>query len=366
MSAETPSATPAAQPLREDIIESAVRFLTDPKVQSSTLAKKISFLETKGLTNAEIEDALARAKNSSPSTAAAAATTTTTETSQQKQQQQDVAAPAPVYGYAQQMAPPPPVRPHLDWKDYFIAAVVAGGLGYGVYILAKKFIAPLLAARDDKERLEQEKEMLLEQNELTRKQLESLNETTTRALDAMASQSQKTSEAIEGMTAILDKISEQEDERNASVLRLQLSLNDLQREIAALASKSAGSGDASAIADVQSDIRSLRSLLLSRRVPAYGSSPVNRPTTPTASSVSATAASPTQNADAPAQDSSSELATTNTATAAATSTVAAAAVSAASPLSVSSVPTPSIPAWQLGLMNGDASSASTDKGKEAA
>ncbi|KAJ2583641.1 peroxisomal membrane protein pex14, partial [Coemansia sp. RSA 1804] len=51
------SAAPAKQPqqaLREDVIESAVRFLTDPKVQSSTLAKKISFLETKGLTTGEI------------------------------------------------------------------------------------------------------------------------------------------------------------------------------------------------------------------------------------------------------------------------------------------------------------------------
>ncbi|KAJ2189184.1 peroxisomal membrane protein pex14, partial [Coemansia sp. RSA 353] len=65
--------------LREDVIESAVRFLMDPKVNSSTLAKKVSFLESKGLTNAEIEDALARAKNtphaSESNTTATSATT---------------------------------------------------------------------------------------------------------------------------------------------------------------------------------------------------------------------------------------------------------------------------------------------------
>ncbi|KAJ1844199.1 peroxisomal membrane protein pex14, partial [Coemansia sp. RSA 486] len=176
--------TPA---LREDIIESAVRFLSDPKVQSSTLAKKISFLETKGLTNPEIEDALARAKNAQQGGANSAG-----EAAQQQHQLQQtgVASPvsaAPGYGYAQQMAPPtPPPRPHLDWKDYFIAAVVAGGLGYGLYMFAKKYIKPLLMVRDDNERLEQEKKLLVEQNDFTRKQLEVLTDSTTRILETIS------------------------------------------------------------------------------------------------------------------------------------------------------------------------------------
>ncbi|KAI8320278.1 hypothetical protein GQ54DRAFT_312802 [Martensiomyces pterosporus] len=340
----SPSAVSAAQPLREDIIESAVRFLTDPKVQSSTLAKKISFLETKGLTNAEIEDALARAKSQPPSAASASST----QGSAASEQQQSTAAtgpatPAPVYGYAQQMAPPaPPPRPHLDWKDYFIAAVVAGGLGYGLYILAKKFISPLLAARDDRERLEEEKRLLLEQSELTRKQLGALNESTAKALDAMAVQSQKTNEAIEGMATILDRISTQETEHNASARRLQLTLEDLQKEVAALGSKGPRPSDTSTIADVQSDIRSLRSLLLSRRVPA------GRPSTPT----TAATASPQLPAITPAEEQSSVIPDPT--------------YSSRSP-SASGVPTPTIPAWQLGLINGDsASSGSSDKGKEAA
>jgi peroxin-14 len=36
------------------------------------------------------------------------------------------------------MAPPPlPPRPSYDWRDIFIAAVLAGGVGYGVWTLAK-------------------------------------------------------------------------------------------------------------------------------------------------------------------------------------------------------------------------------------
>ncbi|KAJ2827654.1 peroxisomal membrane protein pex14, partial [Coemansia furcata] len=271
MSAEAqPSLAVSAQVLREDIIESAVRFLADPKVQSSTLAKKVSFLETKGLTNAEIEDALARAKNHHTTSEGQQADGTVTVRS----------GPAPAYGYAQPLAPPAaPPRPHLDWKDYFIAAVVAGGLGYGLYMLAVKYIRPLLLARDDNRRLEEEKKLLVEQNELTRKQLEALSESTTRILDTIARQSQKTTDAIEGMASVMDKIAEQELEHTSSARRLQITLEDLQREISALSSKMAKPGTAS-VADVQSDIRSLRSLLLSRRVPAYGSTPAARPTTP--------------------------------------------------------------------------------------
>ncbi|KAI9469500.1 peroxisomal membrane protein pex14 [Coemansia sp. RSA 989] len=299
--------TGAQQALREDIIESAVRFLQDPKVQTSTLAKKISFLETKGLTNAEIEDALARAKGEAQqpthgNTAVAANST----------------GAGAGYGYAQQMRPPAPPRPPLDWKDYFIAAVVAGGLGYGLFMLAKKYISPLLMVRDDNERLEEEKKLLLEQNEMTRKQLEALNESTTRVLEALTQQSQKTGEAVESMASAMDEIVTNGSSQRALSNRLLVAVEDLQREIAS--SKSTGGGEGT-IADVQSDIRSLRSLLLSRRVPAHGASPAARPSTPSAAAAATAAA----DGDAPAEAGSD------------------------SPPSAASTATPTIPAWQLGL-----------------
>ncbi|KAJ2559384.1 peroxisomal membrane protein pex14 [Coemansia sp. RSA 1933] len=326
MSAEAPSsAAPVQQQqqptLREDVIESAVRFLTDTKVQSSTLAKKISFLETKGLTTDEIEYALARSKSSQP-------------TAQSSGSQ----ALPPVYGYANQTGPPapppppPPSRPPLDWKDYFIAAVVAGGLGYGLYVLVNKYIKPLLMVRDDNQRLEEEKALLLEQQEATRKQLESLGDSTTRILDTIAQQSQKTSEAIESMASVLDKISTQEIERGSASNRLLLTLEDLQREITSLSSKMAKTGEAT-VADVQSDIRSLRSLLLSRRVPTHGTSPtVPRPSTPgafAAASTPSALSSPTAAPDAPAADASDS--------------------DGASEPPAALAPTPTIPAWQLSL-----------------
>ncbi|KAJ1894367.1 peroxisomal membrane protein pex14 [Kickxella alabastrina] len=308
-----PAAGPLASPLREDIIESAVRFLADPKVQSSTLAKKISFLETKGLTNAEIEDALARAKNHTQTPGAAAPAGTGSGSGNG----------STGYGYAQPIAPlAPPPRPHLDWKDYFIAAVVAGGLGYGLYMFAKKYITPLLLARDDNLRLEEEKKLLVEQNELTRKQLEVLGASTTQILETISKQSQRTSEAIEGMSSVMDKIATQEIEHNTSSRRLLITLEDLQREIAGLSAKTAAAGGAS-VADVQSDIRSLRSMLLSQRAPTHSFSPAARSLTPTTAFSSA----------APAEE--NPVSTSNTGSAA-----------------TSPMPTPTIPAWQLALMGG--------------
>lgn len=109
--------------MREELITSAISFLSDPKVQSAPLAKKVSFLESKGMTSEEIEEAMARANGKSSGAVAT------------------VAAPSGMIaqpGMAMQQVPPPlPPRPAYDWRDIFIAAVLAGGVGYGVWTLAK-------------------------------------------------------------------------------------------------------------------------------------------------------------------------------------------------------------------------------------
>ncbi|ORY06826.1 hypothetical protein K493DRAFT_13166 [Basidiobolus meristosporus CBS 931.73] len=44
--------------LRENVLKSAIHFLRIPEVRNSSLAKKIAFLEFKGLTKTEIHEAL--------------------------------------------------------------------------------------------------------------------------------------------------------------------------------------------------------------------------------------------------------------------------------------------------------------------
>jgi peroxin-14 len=108
--------------MREDLIVSAVSFLSDPKVQSAALTKKVSFLESKGMTAEEIEEAMSRANGKAPTVSAQQGTMVV-------QQQPGMAV--------QHLPPPVPARPAYDWRDIFIAAVLAGGVGYGVWTLAK-------------------------------------------------------------------------------------------------------------------------------------------------------------------------------------------------------------------------------------
>lgn len=108
---------------RANLIQSAVNFLRDPTVQNAPLQKRVSFLESKGLTSEEIEDALKQAKGG--------ATASQTEGSQAAA----VTAAAPP-GQQVVHAVPPPV-PRMDWRDYFIAAVIIGGVGWAVIAVIK-------------------------------------------------------------------------------------------------------------------------------------------------------------------------------------------------------------------------------------
>lgn len=49
-----------SQPIREDQLENAVKFLSHPKVRTSPIVHRRSFLEKKGLTGEEIDEAFRR------------------------------------------------------------------------------------------------------------------------------------------------------------------------------------------------------------------------------------------------------------------------------------------------------------------
>lgn len=91
---------------RGALLSSAVSFLRDPSTASSPLAQRIAFLESKGLTPPEIEQALATASGNAPSPQGYAAA-----------------------GRAQEF--------ERDWRDWFIMAVIGGTVGYVAVKLAK-------------------------------------------------------------------------------------------------------------------------------------------------------------------------------------------------------------------------------------
>lgn len=172
-------------PDREKLFRDAVAFLRDVKVSnytqswicwnltvhfqvsSSPLAQKIQFLESKGLTAAEIEKAMIRASEGNASPAASS----TDSHVEDEHAAQQVYNHAPEYqgtrtmnhvqygppgrygpGYATQTQMRPEL-PQRDWRDYFVSkagllstsadalrqimAVISGGVMYGMISLAK-------------------------------------------------------------------------------------------------------------------------------------------------------------------------------------------------------------------------------------
>ncbi|TAQ89015.1 hypothetical protein B7494_g2672 [Chlorociboria aeruginascens] len=124
--------------IREDLVASAVTFLQDPSVSGSPVENRIAFLQSKNLTQEEVEAALARAGSES----------STPNYSNFAPSQQAVRKSQSGHGAYQQdpwRQSPPPEVPKRDWRDWFIMATVMGGVGYGLYFVAKRYVYPIIA-----------------------------------------------------------------------------------------------------------------------------------------------------------------------------------------------------------------------------
>ncbi|KAI4303853.1 hypothetical protein MLD38_039442 [Melastoma candidum] len=71
----TPSFFRNTEPMREEQVQNAVKFLSHPKVRGSPVIYRRSFLERKGLTKEEIDEAFRRVPDPAPSAAAPATST---------------------------------------------------------------------------------------------------------------------------------------------------------------------------------------------------------------------------------------------------------------------------------------------------
>ncbi|KAG5420535.1 PEX14 [Candida metapsilosis] len=144
--------------MNEELINSAVSFLRDPNVASAALTKKVEFLESKGLNQEEIEEALKRVNepdSSSSSNLTPSASNTTTGSHQQQQQQPPQQLPIDYYN----VAPPVPER---SWKDYFIMATATAGITYGLYQVVTKYLVPSIIPPSQSS-IEQDKEVINEE-----------------------------------------------------------------------------------------------------------------------------------------------------------------------------------------------------------
>ncbi|KAI8645673.1 peroxisomal membrane anchor protein conserved region-domain-containing protein [Parasitella parasitica] len=259
--------------MREELITSAISFLSDPKVQSAPLAKKVSFLESKGMTSEEIEEAMARANGKAATVPAA---TTASNMPQGAMVQQP--------GTMMQHAPPLPPRPAYDWRDIFIAAVLAGGVGYGVWTLAKRLFGPWFQVPTQKE-LEEDKEKLDAQFQAVEDSLKEVKDQTNTALTTVTSQTKKVDDSITNLETVLKELKEGDSQRDEEFK------NTLERNKEA---------QNAVLLDLQNEMKSLKSLLVSRRTTSNVLDQVSsKPATPTAAAATPVPAATTPATPAP-------------------------------------------------------------------
>ncbi|KAG8084679.1 hypothetical protein GUJ93_ZPchr0010g8844 [Zizania palustris] len=129
-------------PVREDYVQNAVKFLSHPKVRGSPVQYRRSFLEKKGLTKDEIDEAFRRVPDPQP-------TATSAPPSQQANNQNQPTAVQP-YAPVQPAQPatgPAPAgsivvstQPKFSWYHAFITAGLLLGFGASAAVFVKKLL----------------------------------------------------------------------------------------------------------------------------------------------------------------------------------------------------------------------------------
>ncbi|KAG0322034.1 peroxisomal membrane protein pex14 [Dissophora globulifera] len=259
---------------REDILASAVKFLQDPKVQASSLGKKVAFLESKGLTSEEIEEAMQRANGTASASFPAGVVQAPVGTAM-------VPAGAQYGPGGVMMAPAPALPPKYDWKDMFIAAVVAGGFSYGLWQVAKKVVGPKLQWPSQEE-LEVDKKKLDEQFEEIEKSLAEVKDSTTVVAKNVEDQTAHVKESLEGMSGVLDSMKTNDDKREQEMAGLKSDIENIKTMIPKLMDKNKES-QANVLNELQTEIKSLKSLLLNRRGPVGATAGATTPGSPAGS-----------------------------------------------------------------------------------
>ncbi|CAO1621267.1 unnamed protein product [Sympodiomycopsis kandeliae] len=329
---------------RQEMIQSAISFLSDPKIQSSSIAQRIAFLESKGLNSAEIDEALRQSglAGQPPQPVAPRG-----YPQQQQQQQQPYYGPYP----PRSQVDGPPTR---DWRDWFIMAVVTGTVGYGVIALARKYLFPHLQP-PNQTILESDRDALTAKYDEVAAMLNQLDLEQKAIKTGLDEQRDNVDAELKKVEAALEEVRAGEKQRKEDMDRVRNEVETIEREMPKLFTSSS-QATSSSLSDLQSELKSLRSLLTSRASLNNTTTQTNGATTNGVSSPYARYGSPVSKPNANGSGGSGSGSNSPPATSS----------SAPPPFGVgSSTGKPSIPAWQL-ADSGNNTSAEEPNGTSAA
>jgi peroxin-14 len=135
----------APQPMREDYIQNAVKFLSHPKVKGSPVFHRRSFLEKKGLTNEEIDEAFRRVPDPKPNgTETASAGSQQANNHNQSVALQPYTEPQAATGSITAGTIAPHTKAQFSWVNTLLGAGLFLGLGASAAITLKKWFIPSL------------------------------------------------------------------------------------------------------------------------------------------------------------------------------------------------------------------------------
>ncbi|KAK6906230.1 hypothetical protein I203_100215 [Kwoniella mangroviensis CBS 8507] len=268
----------ASSSSRQDLIRNAVLFLNDPKVQSSSLTSRIQFLESKGLNESEIQQALSQASQTFSSS--------TVYNDNGPERPRD---PSPRYGYGySQGVMHPPEPPKRDWRDLFIMAVISGGVVYGLSVLAKKYLLPHLKPPSTTT-FQSTSQSLTDSYDEASKLLTNLTEQTGKLQLSIEEDKERVNNVIEQVELAMSSVKSNEEKWTGELRDIRSEVENVRELVPKLIEKHSSS-QSSALTDLQNELRSLKTLLIARQgqgqsQPAGSSSP-----SPSNSGVSSTTA----------------------------------------------------------------------------
>ncbi|KAL4584937.1 hypothetical protein LXL04_009549 [Taraxacum kok-saghyz] len=151
-----PSIFVNTEPIREDQVQNAIKFLSHPKVKGSPVMYRRSFLERKGLTKEEIDEAFRRVPDESPSVA----TTQPAVVNQggQSQTASNIQPQAPIQSLQPVTAPTSKLGTKFHWSHALLAVGVLAISGAGTAVVFKNAVVPRLKSWIKKVVHEDEKE----------------------------------------------------------------------------------------------------------------------------------------------------------------------------------------------------------------
>ncbi|KAJ5135269.1 uncharacterized protein N7515_004547 [Penicillium bovifimosum] len=260
---------------REELIASAVTFLQDPSVASSPIEKRVSFLQSKNLTQEEVDIALSRVGEDPAAAAAATAASSSSPSysSQPVPYRQPPPPPGPPgYGYPPyNQWQPPPEPPKRDWRDWFIMATVVGGVGYGLYTVTKRYIAPLIAPPTPPQ-LEQDKQNIDEQFSRAFTLIEQLSTDTAALKTAEEARTERLDGALKEVENLVADLKNSSRRRDDETRRISDEVKSLKDAIPK-ALEGAREGNENRLKELGTELKSLKTLL-GNRLGGSGAPPV--------------------------------------------------------------------------------------------